>query len=179
MGEIRVLQVFHGMDCGGAENMVMNLYRRIDRDSIQFDFLVHTDKKCFFDDEIKKLGGRIFRVPYFNGLNLKEYRNALNALFSSHEEIFIVHGHLGSCACIYLNVAKEHGCYTIAHSHSTKPTNISIKNIVYRLLTYRTRSVADYFIGCSQKAGEYRLFGVEKTGFDWMKLLGIDIDKNS
>ena len=78
---IRVLQVFHGMDCGGAENMIMNLYRNIDRSKVQFDFLVHTKKKCFFDDEIKNLGGRIFFVPYYNIKNTVAYKKALRHLY--------------------------------------------------------------------------------------------------
>ena len=150
---IRVLQVFHGMDCGGAENMIMNLYRNIDRSKVQFDFLVHTSKKCFFDDEIKQLGGRIFRVPYFNIINTLSYEKSLYRLFKAHPEIKIVHGHLGSCAHIYLNVAKKNDCFTIAHSHNTLPTDKSIKNTLYRLFSLRTRKVADYFFACGKKAG--------------------------
>lgn len=42
---IRVLNLFTIMDCGGAETMVMNYYRNINRDLVQFDFMVHRDKK--------------------------------------------------------------------------------------------------------------------------------------
>ena len=56
---IRVLQVIGKMNMGGAETMVMNLYRKIDRTKIQFDFLVHTTETCYDDDEILSLGGRI------------------------------------------------------------------------------------------------------------------------
>ena len=153
---IRVLQVLHGMDCGGAETMIMNLYRHIDRSKIQFDFLVHTTKKCFFDDEIKKLGGNIYYVPYYKVINGKQYKIALNQFFVSHPEIKIVHGHLGSCAHIYLQIAKQYGCFAIAHSHSTKPKVFSLKNPLYRFFTYRTRQIADYFLGCSKDAVEYR-----------------------
>ena len=162
---IRVLEVFHGMGCGGAENMIMNLYRNMDLEQIQFDFLVHTENKCFFDKEILERGGHIYRVPYYNGLNIVSYVKALNAFFDAHPEIKVVHGHLGSCANIYLMVAKRHGCFTIAHSHGTKPT-WSFKNMIYRLNTYGVRRVADYFIGCGDAAGEYR-YGkriVEKSG---------------
>lgn len=152
---IRVLEVFHGMDCGGAENMIMNLYRNIDRTKVQFDFLVHTPNKCFFDDEILSLGGNIYSVPYYRGINYRAYSNSVNAFFSGHSEISVVHGHLGSCANIYLNIAKKHGCYTIVHSHSTKPER-SLKNALYRLNTYHVRRIADYFIGCSDASGEYR-----------------------
>ena len=165
MAAIRVLEVFHGMDCGGAENMIMNLYREMNRDVVQLDFLVHTDNKCFFDDEIISLGGNIYRVPYYNGVNYFVYKNALNKFFSSHPEIKIVHGHLGSCSNIYLHIAKKYGCYAIAHSHNTKP-ELSIKSLIYRLNTYQTRRIADCFFGCSEAAGRYR-FGnriVDKSG---------------
>lgn len=47
---IRILQVFGAMNRGGAESMIMNIYRNIDRQKVQFDFIVHTDEKCAFDD---------------------------------------------------------------------------------------------------------------------------------
>lgn len=54
---VRVLHVIGKMDRGGAETMIMNYYRNIDRSKIQFDFLVHTEKKGDYDDEIIYLGG--------------------------------------------------------------------------------------------------------------------------
>lgn len=152
---IRVLEVFHGMDCGGAESMIMNLYRKIDRSKVQFDFLVHTDKKCFFDEEIKELGGRVYSVPYYNVVNTIQYNKAVENFFLNHPEYHIVHGHLGSCSHIYLKIAKKHGCFTIAHGHNTKP-EFSVKNVLYRYYTFKTRKIADYFMGCSKAALLYR-----------------------
>lgn len=54
---IRVLQVIGIMNRGGAENMIMNLYRNIDRSKIQFDFVEHTQAEAAFDSEILSLGG--------------------------------------------------------------------------------------------------------------------------
>ena len=48
MPPIRVLQVMPAMDAGGMETFVMNVYRTIDREKVQFDFLYHYDKPCFF-----------------------------------------------------------------------------------------------------------------------------------
>ncbi|OWV21874.1 glycosyltransferase family 1 protein [Fibrobacter sp. UWB3] len=175
---IRVLQVFHGMDCGGAENMIMNLYRHIDRTKVQFDFLVHTTKKCFFDDEIRQLGGNIYYVPYYKIINGKQYKKALDTFFKAHPEITIVHGHLGSCAHVYLQIAKKYGCYAIAHSHNTKPKGFSLKNLLYRIFTYKTRKVADYFFGCSIAAAEYR-FGYKIAHSNKCNILknAIDVEK--
>ena len=105
---MRILHVFNTMDCGGAENMIMNIYRNIDREKIQFDFLVHSDKAAFFDEEIKSLGGRIFYVPRWNILNFFEYKKALNKFFDEYgKEFSWVHGHMGSSSCIYLSIAKK------------------------------------------------------------------------
>ena len=51
---IRVLQIMPAMDAGGMETFVMNIYRTLDRERVQFDFLYHYDKPCFFDDEIRE-----------------------------------------------------------------------------------------------------------------------------
>ena len=60
----RVLQIFGTMNCGGAETMLMNIYRNIDRTKIQFDFLVHCDDinnppKGYYDDEIWGEGSKV------------------------------------------------------------------------------------------------------------------------
>ena len=56
---IRVLHVLGGLERGGAESMVMNLYRAIDRTLVQFDFIIHTDKhQAYYDEIISKTFGR-------------------------------------------------------------------------------------------------------------------------
>ena len=59
---IRVLVLDTVMDRGGAETMMMNYFRNIDRNKIVFDFLVNRDYKAAYEDEIKSLGGKIYRM---------------------------------------------------------------------------------------------------------------------
>ena len=174
---IRVLHVLHSLNCGGTENMIMNLYRNIDKNKIQFDFLVHTKEKCFFDDEVKELGGNIYRVPYYNLLNEYSYVKSLNEFFKNHREIKIVHGHLGSCAHIYLKIAKKYGCYVIAHAHISKPDKITAKNLLYKLFSIKTRGVADFFFACSIQAGKYH-YGKKIINSERFKMLNNAIDIN-
>ena len=47
MPPIRVLQVMPAMDAGGMETFVMNVYRTIDREKVQFDFLIITINRVF------------------------------------------------------------------------------------------------------------------------------------
>ncbi|MDC3411847.1 glycosyltransferase family 1 protein [Terrihalobacillus insolitus] len=145
------------MNRGGAETMIMNLYRNIDRSKIQFDFIVHTEDKCAFDDEIYKLGGRIFRVPTYKGTNHLPYLKNWEHFFKKHPEYKIIHGHVRSTASIYLKIAKKYGLITIAHSHSTSSGN-GLSAIAKNVLQFPIRHVADYFFACTKTAGEW-LFG--------------------
>lgn len=150
---MRVLHVIGAMDCAGAETFLMNLYRNIDRNKIQFDFVVHTENHMFFEEEILGLGGKIYRAPRFNGLNLLEYRSWWKNFYKLHSEYKIIHGHVGSTSSIYLSLGKKYNRYTIAHSHNTMSKGFSIGNIEYCILTYRNRYIADFFMGCSKQAG--------------------------
>lgn len=174
---IRVLQVIGKMDRGGAESMIMNLYREIDKEKVQFDFLVHTTAEGKFDAEIKKMGGKIHRVQRCKLNNVISYYKECDAFFKSHPEYKIVHGHIGSCASYYLLAAKRNGCYTIAHSHSAAATK-SFKDFLYNVSAFPTRYIADQLFGCSTEAGQAR-YG--KRSVKWKKYMnfanGIDLDK--
>ena len=176
---IRILHVLGGLNRGGAETMVMNLYRNIDRNKIQFDFIKHTKDKCAFDDEIINLGGRIYSMPQYKLYNHFQYKRAWENFFKEHQEYKIIHGHVRSTATIYLKIAKKYGLYAIAHSHSTS-SGKSIKAIVKNILQYKIRYIADYFMGCSKEANEW-LFGKKVANSDKCIVLnnGIDINKFS
>jgi len=153
---ITVLQVIGIMNRGGAETMIMNLYRNIDRTKVQFDFVVHTNENGVFDDEIKSYGGNIYHCPKYNGKNHFEYKKWWNKFFLEHSKKYsIVHGHIGSTTSIYLSVAKKYGLFTIAHSHNTDG-NLNLKNFLYKLMSISTRYIADYFFACSLAAGKDR-----------------------
>lgn len=171
---MRILQVIGVMDRGGAETMVMNLYRAMDRSSIQFDFLVHEQRDGDYDAEIRELGGRFFRVPRFTGFNGPAYRKKCRELFAAHPEWMVVHGHIGSCAPIYLSEAKRAGKYTIAHSHAQNYES-GLEGMVFNLIAHPIRHIADYFIGCSREAGLNR-FGKSVVEGDSFSVLANGID---
>ena len=79
---IRVLNLFTILDRGGAETMVMNYYRHIDRTKVQFDFLVHRERRGAYDDEIETLGGKIYRMCPVYPQNFARYKRDLHSFFS-------------------------------------------------------------------------------------------------
>ena len=91
MGEpIRVLNIVGLMSPGGIETLIMNLYRNIDRNRVQFDFLTHKGIDGTFDEEIKNLGGRIYKIPQIREgdktyyCRFFEYITALKRFFREH-----------------------------------------------------------------------------------------------
>lgn len=171
---IRVLHVFSCLNRGGAETMIMNLYRNIDRTKVQFDFIEHTSEPCDYDDEVKELGGKIYRFPRYTGKNHFKYKNAWNEFFQEHSEYKIIHGHIRSTAAIYLKIAKKYGLITIAHSHNTS-SGTGFQAIVKNILQYPIRYIADYFFACSKSAGEW-LFGEKICNSDNFFILKNAID---
>ena len=175
MPQLRVLHVIGKMDRAGAETLLMNLYRAIDRSRVQFDFLVNSPEKGDYDDEIKSLGGVVHHLVPFTAANLPRYRSTCRAFFREHQgEYPIVHGHIGSCAAIYLSEAKRFGSVCVAHSHAQK-NSLSTAELAFRMLSYPTRNVADYFMACSKQAGIDR-FGKAVVASDKFRVLNNGID---
>ena len=156
---VRVLQVVTYMGRGGLETMLMNYYRHMDREKIQFDFLEHRRDRAAYDDEIESLGGRIFRLPRLNPLS-SDYFHALNAFFAAHPEYRIVHSHLDCMSAYPLCAAKNAKVpVRIAHAHSTSQDRNW--KLVFKLISKKLISLytTDLF-ACSADAGEW-MFGTK------------------
>ena len=156
---VRILHVLGNTQLGGAESRIMDLYRHLDHTRVQFDFVVHSEEEGYFNDEIRKLGGRIFRVPRFHVTNYFSYRNAWKRLLKEHcdsdgkSEFHMMQGHMTSTAAIYLPIAKKCGIpTTIAHARSAGVDH-GIKGVVTRFLRRNLAHKADYLFTCSQIAG--------------------------
>lgn len=167
---IRVLQVFAQMNRGGAEAMIMNLYRTMDRSKVQFDFVVHTNENCSYDEEIRSLGGYIYRMEAYNGKNHFKYKKKWSIFLKNNSQYKIIHGHVRSTASIYLNIAKKFGLITISHSHNSS-SGKGLSALAKNILQLPIRNIADYLFACSRPAGEW-LFGkkaCEKENFYLVK----------
>lgn len=148
----RILQVVTYMGRGGIETMLMNYYRRIDRNKVQFDFLVHREFRADFDDEIEALGGRIYRIPPMNPAS-GSYRKALAAFFREHS-YRIVHCHLNYMSGVILAAAKNAGVpIRIAHAHTANMAP-GWKQAVRRMCKYLIPITATHCVACSTEAGK-------------------------
>ena len=153
---IRILQITGGMNMGGIENFIMNIYRNIDRDKVQFDFLIHQEEKQIFEDEIKKLGGKIYRIPSIRKSGYFKYKKNLKEFFQNHP-YKIVHSHYNELSGIILKVAKNCDIKVrISHSHTSYPNYSSILVKFFgEYLIKLLKNSSNLKFACSQKAGEW------------------------
>jgi glycosyltransferase EpsF len=159
----RVLHVFTAMNVGGAETMVLNLYRAMNRTKIQFDFLVHSDEVGFYEKEILSLGGRIYRLPYPSFSNMRNYQKQLYQLITENQ-FTAIHSHAHLFSGFILQVASRAGVpIRVAHSHTT--SDQKNEKWARRLYQYWMKSnihkYATHRLGCSRAAGEV-LFGKDE-----------------
>lgn len=172
---IRVLHVVTHMNRGGLETMIMNYYRYIDRTKIQFDFLTHRDGKKDYDDEIQKLGGKIYHLPPLNPLDKKGYLKKLDDFFREHTEYKIVHSHLDCMSAYPLRAAKKYGVpVRIAHSHNTSQE----RNLKYLIKLYSRSLIPKYatdLFACGEEAGKWMFknhpFVVMRNAIDAQKFV--------
>lgn len=159
----RVLHVVNKMGYGGIETLIMNIYRNIDKEKVQFDFAVASKEKGEYDDEIKKLGGRIFYIGKRRNGILKYKESWENFLKTYSPEFCAIHMHVSSLTDILpIKLAKKYNIQIrILHSH-----NEFQKGLIHNVLNFMHKFIigkyATNLFACSQNARKY-CFGNKKV----------------
>ncbi|SHF46314.1 glycosyltransferase EpsF [Salegentibacter echinorum] len=160
----KILHIVDRMDRGGAEMMIMNLYRVLDRNRFQFDFLYFTEKKCDFDDEIRDLGGTIFNIPE----SIKDPFTriiTIRKLLRKNKDIRIIHCHTLFSIGLHLFAGRLAGVpVRIAHSHNTSDKKGSdfFRQVYHTLMRKMIFANATHYISCGEKAKTFLFPKVKK-----------------
>jgi len=158
----KILHFVYQMNLGGAETLIMNIYRHIDRSKVQFDFAVLTNQPSHFDQEIVALGGRILPLPKPSAISFHTYSRALTNMLREYGPFAGVHSHMYDFSGYILRVADREGVpLRVSHSHTTQDGQRDswLRN-AYRW--YMRRLIcqhATHMFGCSHAACE-ALFGL-------------------
>lgn len=157
---VRILHIVSSMGRGGAESLIMNIYRMIDRSEIQFDFITHSKGEEDYDEEIKLMGGRIYRIASLGSSGPINYMKSLVKIMSANNYAAI-HAHTDYQSGFPALAAKLCGISTrICHSHSNNwLKNSSFKEMfVLRGLQTMIKLSATKYCSCSEEAAKF-LFG--------------------
>lgn len=163
MTPIKVLQVFTVLNRGGAETNMMNYLRHMDRSQFQVDFLVHRSEPGAYEAEIRKLGGKIYRLPPLQPLKLHSYKRAVKKFFEAHQDYDIIHGQNSELGVfIYEEAKRRRVPVIIAHAHNApKLKDYDLKFIFRELWKRRMRKSITSCFTCGQDSAEW-LFGRKK-----------------
>lgn len=164
---------------GGVESVIMNYYRRIDREKINFDFLCNTGKVAY-EDEIKSLGGKIYRVTA-RSKDLRKYRAGMDDFFKKHaKEYSAIWVNVCSLANIdYLIYAKKYGIpKRIIHCHNSRNMDSFARGLMHKFNRRRIEKYATDFWSCSKSAAPWFYSQKIINGDKFMVLYNsIDVDK--
>ncbi len=151
---IRILHCVAGVGRGGYEALIMNVYRHIDTDKVQFDFLYSFDG--VYKEEIEKLGGKLYKIPFITQCGPFAYANNLDKFFKEHPEYKIVHSHMDKFSGIVMKCAKKHNVpVRIAHSHNTANEGNFIYHIVKDYYGKMVNPNCTHRFACSDEAAKW------------------------
>ena len=141
---------------GGVESFLMNYYRKLDRENLQFDFLCNTQEVAC-EQEITSLGGRIWRIPARRDGRRVFYAALNDFMRINAEEYTALWVNVSSLANIdYLIYAKRYGIKKrIIHSHNAENMDGFIRGMLHRINRLRVRRYATDLWACSGKAARW------------------------
>ncbi len=142
---------------GGVESFLMNYYRNIDRDRLQFDFLCNSHRPVAYEDELKSLGAKTYHVAA-RSEDFGRYRRELDAFFQETKGRYrAIWVNVSSLANIdYLKYAKKYGIpRRIIHSHNSRNMDSALRGMVHRLNRLTVGWYATDFWACSGDAADW------------------------
>jgi glycosyltransferase EpsF len=174
---IRVLHIVGGpMDFGGTEMFLMNYHRNINRNLIQFDYLIIEEGEGIFDYEINKLGGKVYYIPSKRTKFVLHFRKLLRVL--NEYRNLPVHMHLDGMNGLYGFIALlNRNKFRISHSHNTNHlTSKIIGKFIHDSFRVLNRFVNNHYAACSKEAS-YWLHGRVCSKKSTIILNAIEINK--
>lgn len=176
---IRILHVINSINMGGIQTTLINIFKKIDKKKVVFDFLVETNPNGDYAEEIKKYGGKIYYVTP-RKKSILQNKKDLDKFFKEHREYKVVHMHVSSLTYITpLKYAKKYNVpVRIIHSRNTKQGGMKLHKFIHSFNKKFIGKIATHYFACSDLAGEW-LFPKKLINSNNYKIInnGIDTEK--
>lgn len=156
----RVLHIVGAMNIGGTETMLMNVYRNINRNKVEFHFLEYDTEESYYDKEIEELGGKIIRLNSPSKIGFFKSINVLKNTINENGPYDVVHAHtLFNCGIVMAAARLAGVKVRISHAHTNQETNFRfMRKLYYTSMSFLINKNSTKFLGASKIAGNF-LFG--------------------
>lgn len=164
---------------GGVESIIMNYYRHMDRNRVQFDFLCNS-KSIAYEEEIRNMGGNVYKI-ISRRENYWRFKKELREFMKIHaKEYAALWVNLCSLVNIdYLIMAKKYGIVKrIIHCHNSDNDAGFLKGMIHRINKCTVGFFATDFWSCSESASPW-FFGTRIMKSAAYKVIpnAIDVEK--
>lgn len=172
----KILHLVGGMDIGGTETMLMNLYRNMDREEFEFHFISYYGRKGYYDDEIESLGGMIIHLaPPMNTGLLEAVKNLYKVIKINGYDVIHTHT-LFNCGIGVFTAWMAGTKIRISHAHTTFDRKESFtKKLYMKIMSLLINIFSTRLLACSNKSGRY-LFGEKKISTSKYKFIPNYVD---
>lgn len=172
---IRVLQVVTKMNRAGIENLLLEIYRHVDRSQVQFDFYTFRLDPGHLDREVMSLGGNIYYNPPLTPISWLRSDADLVQFLRQHPEYKIVHAHMNAWCGLLLRSAQKAGVpVRIAHSHTALKSG-GLTNLVKNIIKLPVNRYATHRFAVSRQAGIW-LYGKKAEKDNMVQIWANSID---
>ncbi len=150
---IRVAIIMGKMDSGGKKNLVMEYYRHIDREKVQFDFICDSDSQAIPDKEIASLGGRVYRIrPYQRILgNMSDIYK-----LCKQNKYPVMHAYNSTMNFFPMFIAKVSGIPVRISESLSMAHEGDWKTILKKVLRPMSKWFANYYMSCGDDCGRWQ-----------------------
>lgn len=178
MKKIRVLEVASMNVRAGIETYLINMFRYIDKNQIDINFLRTNRNDGPFDEEIRENGGRIYYVSPVskNPIKLVKHFSEFR-YFLKNNKFDVIHFHGNTAiSLIDAKIARSEGVkHVVGHSHNNFVKN-KRQRIIHKILSAYIRRYLTDRIACSNEAWVW-MFGNNNSGTRYISKNGIETSK--
>ncbi len=149
----RLLCILSSMNTGGAETFLMKIYRHLDKSKYQMDFCLNSEGN-YYEEEIKKMGGKIFVIPS-KSENVKEFKKQLHNVVKNNNYDYVMRITSTAMGFMDLKIAKKAGASVCVVRSSNASDGGGLAYIIHRLGRFLYQKYVDVKIAPSDLAAKY------------------------
>lgn len=161
---IKVAYILDKVHSGGKKNLVLEYLRHVDTSKIRIDFICDSDSNAIPDEEVKKYGGKIYRITPYQHIvsNMRD----MNVIFKK-EHYDIVHAWNSMMNLFPMILAKKAGVKVRISESLSMANHHEWKTLIKYALRPFSSMDANYYMACGVDCG---IFQFGKKAFDEGKI---------
>ena len=100
----KMVHIVGNLAPGGMGSFLMNLYRNIDKEKVQFDFIVMGEKAVNYHDAAKELGANIYKVSGLSKNPVKYFLEIKDMIKQNQYDVVFRHTDVATIAIDFVSL---------------------------------------------------------------------------